>query len=253
MPVDGIDLTAPAGGVRPVRLSAEGRRFHVPERRHAIPLKVSFVDVRPRSGSGDRVRRCRRPPRGSFPTASTARRPLTLEAWFRVMHSADDRLITKTEVRVQVLRVGCEAVLLAAPTVPTSNWHRRISPCRPQHCTTSRVRRLRVRMYLDGRLVGRMPADGVRTNELPFVVGGDVDRSGEPFFDGAIDEVRLSAPPATTTGSSRRRHEHDDATVLLLHMDARRGAWIAGDAGRGINPAVWSDPVLVESGAGSHE
>ena len=114
-----------------------------------------------------------------------------------------------------------------------------------------------VRMYLDGRLVGRMPADGVRTtNELPFVVGGDVDRSGAgtSFFDGAIDEVRLSSTARYDDGFEPVvRHEHDDATVLLLHMDARRGAWIAGDAGRGINPAVWSDPVLVESGAGSHE
>ena len=263
MPVDGIDLDW-RPPVVPVQYDylAEGRRFHVPERRHAIPLKVSFVDVTVPDpdlaiefdGVDDHLKvpsRQLRLPDG----------PLTLEAWFRGdAFGGRTGLITKTEGSEYGffvsdakpsfwLHLNGAYVELAPPdlALQTGRWYHIAGVFDGSE----------VRMYLDGRLVGRMPADGVRTtNELPFVVGGDVDRSGSgtSFFDGAIDEVRLSSTARYDDGFEPVvRHEHDDATVLLLHMDARRGAWIAGDAGRGINPAVWSDPALVESGAGSEK
>ncbi len=52
-----------------------------------------------------------------------------------------------------------------------------------------------VRVYLDGRVVGRVPASGKRTtNSLPFIVGADPDGAGRPTdsIEADIDGVRIS-------------------------------------------------------------
>ena len=90
-----------------------------------------------------------------------------------------------------------------------------------------------LRLYLDGRLVGRAAASGKRTrNALPLVVGGDVDGRGRctSSFDGLIDEVRLSraALYEGPTFSPERRLESGPETVLLLHMDAALGPFLRG-------------------------
>lgn len=95
-----------------------------------------------------------------------------------------------------------------------------------------------LRLYLDGRLVGRAEADGKRTpNDLPLVVGGDVNNRGRctSSFDGLIDEVRLSRS-AVYSGESfdpARRLERGPETVLLLHMDAALGPFLRGGATAG--------------------
>jgi hypothetical protein len=81
-----------------------------------------------------------------------------------------------------------------------------------------------VRILVDGVVRGRAAGSGARrTNDLPLVVGADVDGRGvgTSFFAGRIDEVRLSrgARYADGRATPQRRLADDPATVLLLHFD----------------------------------
>ena len=87
-----------------------------------------------------------------------------------------------------------------------------------------------VRLYVDGRLVGKAPAKGKRTrNHLSLIVGGDIDRWNRPtsYFDGEIDEVRISTVARYTAASFEpaQRHKPDGDTKLLLHLDKWLGPW----------------------------
>lgn len=81
-----------------------------------------------------------------------------------------------------------------------------------------------VRLYVDGRRVARAPAEGKRRrNGLPLLVGAEPDRAGRPtrFFDGWIDEVRLSrgARYEAAAFEPEPRHAPDPDALLLLHLD----------------------------------
>lgn len=239
---------------------AEGGRFHVPPRQHSIPLVVSFDDVQPADpdlalafdGVDDHLR---------VPSAliGLPDGPLTLETWFRG-DAFDGRrgLVTKTESSEYGFFVSDGTpsfwVHLNGAYVELADADVALEPGRWYHLAGV-FDGSEARMYLDGREIARAPASGPRTgNRLPLIVGGDVGSSGEgtSFFHGDIDEVRLSGIARYEEDFTPViRHAHDDDTVLLLHMDARRGPWVAGDAGRGIHPAVQSDPHLVESGVGA--
>jgi hypothetical protein len=85
------------------------------------------------------------------------------------------------------------------------------------------------RLFVDGRMVVAVRHPGkLRGNELPLVLGGDVDGNGRAtsFATGALDEVRLSKgvryPSATFKPA--RRFASDGDTVMLLHFDR-----VAGD------------------------
>ena len=88
-----------------------------------------------------------------------------------------------------------------------------------------------VRLYIDGRLVANKAGSGKRTtNDLPLMIGADVNRSGEPtsHFKGMIDEVRVSSS-ARYQGelfTPARWHKSDDSTMLLYHMDGEIGPWV---------------------------
>ena len=104
------------------------------------------------------------------------------------------------------------------------------------------------RLYLDGRPVASAARCGVRrTNRFPLVVGADVGGNGQPtnFFDGAIDDVRLSTvaryngpftPPVDL--------EADADTALLLTMDARLSLWVYDRSPSSAHPMCQGDPVL---------
>lgn len=88
-----------------------------------------------------------------------------------------------------------------------------------------------VRLYVDGRLVGRAEGAGRwRRNPFPFFVGADPGARGEPesHFAGRIDEVRLSACAryAGEAFEPERRHVPDADTLLLLHLDAGIGPFV---------------------------
>jgi len=110
-----------------------------------------------------------------------------------------------------------------------------------------------VRLYVDGKEVAKLAGKGKRrTNGLPLIIGGDVGRRGEAnsFFDGLIDEVRISTV-ARYRGEAftpQRRFEADDKTALLLHMDGMVGPWLYDEspARHHVQPAKGAMLVAVE-------
>jgi Concanavalin A-like lectin/glucanases superfamily/Calcineurin-like phosphoesterase len=87
------------------------------------------------------------------------------------------------------------------------------------------------RLYVDGVLAGSVLGTGERKrNALPLYVGADPDSVGKPesFFEGLVDEVRISKAPryAGERFQPERRFKPDAATVLLLHLDKDVGPWV---------------------------
>ena len=98
-----------------------------------------------------------------------------------------------------------------------------------------------LRCYLDGKLIGRQAGNGARkTNALPLFLGADPDGRGNPmsFFDGKVDEIRISriARYAGAAFEPPRRHQRDPDTVLLLHCDADFGPWTADSSPAAAHP-----------------
>lgn len=85
-----------------------------------------------------------------------------------------------------------------------------------------------LRLYLDGKLIGRTEAAGIRKrNDLPLVIGGDVMGNGgaSSLFTGEIDDVRLSGS-ALYTGEAAVPHPDDSPETLLhLKMNEKIGTW----------------------------
>ena len=82
----------------------------------------------------------------------------------------------------------------------------------------------RVRLFINGKEVGRSSASGNRlTNMLPLVVGGDVAEDGSMMspFEGRLEEIRLSKVARYTQDFAPvDRHASDDDTLLLLPAKA---------------------------------
>jgi hypothetical protein len=110
-----------------------------------------------------------------------------------------------------------------------------------------------VALYVDGRRIDRAEGAGVRReNGLPLYVGADPDKRGDPmsFFDGQVDEVRISAG-ARYVGefTPARRHAPDDETLLLLRLDQGLGPF-APDAGPGARHGVAPNGIRYAPPAG---
>lgn len=91
-----------------------------------------------------------------------------------------------------------------------------------------RCDRKEARLYLDGRLVASAARAGIRKrNDLPLVIGGDVDGAGTAtsHFAGRIDHVRVSTVPRYQRSrvDVPERPEADAKTCLLLNMDQITG------------------------------
>lgn len=100
-----------------------------------------------------------------------------------------------------------------------------------------------VRIYLDGRLLGRSPGSGKRTrNDLPLYLGADVRGNGTPtsHFEGRLDDVRLSTTARYTgeTFPAPQQLEPDDATVLLVPCDRTFGPWAVERSGTARHPVL---------------
>ena len=89
---------------------------------------------------------------------------------------------------------------------------------------------VRARLYVDGAEVAEaeVEADALRLKSgLPLYIGANPDKNGGAgaFFQGAIDEVRISALARYETArfDPPARHEGDPQTLLLLHLDRDDG------------------------------
>jgi hypothetical protein len=70
------------------------------------------------------------------------------------------------------------------------------------------------------------------------MIGADVTKEGGAvsFFDGRIDEVRISKVARYAEPfEPQRRFETDAETLLLLHMDGEIGPWAYDSSGRGVH------------------
>ncbi len=200
------------------------------------------------SGGGDAVVI----PSESIPLADG---PLTLEAWV-LPDDLDGRrgVVAKTE--------GSEYGLFASDWLPSfyvflDGAYREVSS--PKPLVPGRWQHLagvydgtEVRLYIDGKLVGRVEASGVRTrNAFPLVVGGDVDGNGRPNsgMSGVLDEVRLSSSAryAGAEVSPSTRHGEDADTLLLLHFDGAIGPFIRDASGRGADGRLSGSAIVDES------
>ncbi|MBK7643450.1 MAG: metallophosphoesterase [Planctomycetes bacterium] len=221
----------------------EGWRVGLPERLWELPLELSSLPL-PARPEKERVL--------AFDGAHDALLvesaklalpdgPLTLEAWFRAKSFGPRTgLATKTE--------SSEFGLFASEGHPTFSLHLggkyvtvesksiAITPAAWHHIAGVYDGQ-ELRLYLDGARIDSKQASGKRdTNALPLVVGGDVRRDGTPesFFDGELDEVRLSSV-ARYSGercTPARRLASDADTRLWLPMDGLVGPWIPDHSGR---------------------
>jgi hypothetical protein len=184
--------------------------------------------------------------------------PLTLEGWLRGRDFSGRRaFVTKTESSEYGLFVsdGRPVFSLRPQGRNYSNAEGRkgqLQPGRWVHLAGV-YDGSEVRLYVDGELVASSPAPGParRRNGHPLYVGADPDRSGRPmsFFDGQIDEVRLSkcARYSGERFAPERRHAPDADTVLLLHLDRLVGPFAIDHSGGAIHPRRLGDAALAPS------
>lgn len=180
--------------------------------------------------------------------------PFTLEAWVQLTKDIDTRaVIAKTEVsefalfafnsQVQFdVHLGKEYVSVKGQALTLNDWHH----------VAGIYDGSEVRLYIDGRRANRRAGSGPRTlNEHPLYIGADPSSNGRPhrFFEGKIDEVRLSRGARYDAESFEpvTRHESDADTVFLFHLDKAYGPFYR-DAGPAGNHAVRQGNPKLEAG-----
>ena len=106
------------------------------------------------------------------------------------------------------------------------------------------------RLYLDGKLLGSKAREGTRVrNDLPLVIGGDVDGAGTAtsYFAGLIDYVRVSKT-ARYRGAEMNvpeRVETDAGTCLLLQLDEVIGLRLPDQSSSAAHAERCGKPALV--------
>ncbi|QDU66912.1 LamG-like jellyroll fold domain-containing protein [Engelhardtia mirabilis] len=222
---------------------AESARLPLPERRTVVPLdgELPAISADDAAGALTLDGGYARVPAEDLDLPDG---PFTLECWVRgERFAARQGIVTKTE--------NSEYGIFASGGTPSFTVHLGgsytdataddvvLATDRWQHLAGVFDGR-EVRLYVDGKLVAQAAASGSRTpNDLPLVVGGDVDRNGNgtSLLAGQVDEVRLSlgARYGVDTFAPERRHAVDDRALLLLHADRQFGPWIADASGRGAH------------------
>ena len=105
------------------------------------------------------------------------------------------------------------------------------------------------RLYVNGVLAGRAAGEGPRRrNELPLVIGGDVDSKGAAtrLFSGEINDVRLSKV-ARYQGERFTlpvRLLADDETIAVLEFGLCYGRLHPDDSGNQAHGTATGDPVI---------
>jgi hypothetical protein len=104
--------------------------------------------------------------------------------------------------------------------------------------------------FLDGEEVGRVEIDPGwqrKTNTLPLYVGADPGSGGEAmsFFEGQIDEVRISKTARYKSNFTPQQSLQGDAdTVVLYKFDRRIGNSIIDSGPQGAHQTLGGDAVL---------
>lgn len=105
------------------------------------------------------------------------------------------------------------------------------------------------RLYVNGELVGRAAGEGPRRrNELPLVIGGDVDAEGTPtrLFSGEINDVRLSniARYQGDQFEMPARFTADAETVALLEFGISYGRLHPDESRNKAHGSASGDPRI---------
>ena len=239
-------------GVPELVLSSEwmgpGVGIQIPESRHPFPLDIDLGEIPEAksdqvlkagaSGSHARVAHSDLPlPDG----------PLTLECWVRPDRFSNRvGVVTKTE--------GSEYGIFASNGRPEFYVHvgggYRVAAAAEQFRLKTRswshlagvFDGKFVRLFINGKEVGRSPASGERlTNALPLVVGGDVAADGSMTspFEGRLDEIRLSKVARYTENFVPAVHHASDSdTLLLLPCDVAAGSFLPDRSGQKAHAAM---------------
>ncbi len=215
---------------------AEGARVNLPTRRHEIPVTLSSVlpetlfepgDNRVLQLSGKNALRV-----DSGVIDLPADSPFTPEAWVWVEgESANRAVIAKTEVSEFGFYLHEGHLQFDVHVGGDYQSVRTRNPlARGVWIHVAGVYDLReVRLYVDGRLAAMK--EGVtgprKLNERPLYLGADPNARGQAsrFFQGRLDEVRLSRVVRYTGERWQRVHRHDpdEDTVFLFHLDRHLG------------------------------
>ncbi len=249
----------PAGGVPPLAVEARyvlasGRVQLV--RAEKRPAVRAVVPLPPMADDADRclhldgVDDCARidPSADLLPTG-----PFTLELWVRPGPSSSPRsvIVAKTELSAYGLflddagRGQTSFFLHAAGRGYAGASTPRLAPGVWTHVAATWDQKL-LRLFVAGQPAASVVHPGDLTpNDLPLFVGADPDPAGAPgsFFQGDVDELRMSAgvryPEAFQPA---RRHEPDTSTILLLHFDELEGDLAADVSGRFHHARLLGEP-----------
>ena len=249
--------------IRPLNLKrsivylSPGSRIEIPETVTDVPLDFSaFPAVDPKeqqkvlhvNGNGAALK----VPDESFRMPDG---PMTFETWFRA-DKFDDRtgLATKTESSDYGIFVSKGvphfSVFLGSNYVSATARDVKLETNRWYHVAGVYDGK-EVRLYLDGKLMGRKAGTGKRkTNPLPLYIGADVGKDGrvDSPFAGDIDSFRLSKSVRYEGESFQPERDFvpDKNTVLLFDMQRNAGIWVPNAA----NPeksAILVDGATVRS------
>lgn len=189
--------------------------------------------------------------------ASVGQGPFTIECWFKAHNFAGRRgLVTKTQNSEYGFFVSDGVLTFSnhlgghyrnnrvADALEVGSWHH-VAAVYDGNAT---------RVYLDGRLVSTEGVDNAwerRTNDMPLIIGADPDGGGNPmsFFEGQIDEVRLS-DTARYTGERfipEHRLESDADTLALYAFDRSMGPYVLDESGNGHHARRVGAPKAVRA------
>ena len=192
--------------------------------------------------------------------ASFEQGPFTLECWFRPGDMAGRRgLLTKTQSSEYGFFVS-DGTLTFSNHLGGQYRTNRVEgmltePAHGEWCHLAAVYDGNAtRVYLDGRLVSTVGVANTwerSTNGLPLIIGADPDGAGNPmsFFEGAIDEVRLSSTARYTQDrfEPARRLAADEHTVALYTFDRAIGPYVLDTSGNGHHARRVGGPTAIDA------
>ncbi len=231
---------------------APGFRYTIPKRELAVPVSfpASRTDVPNRALRFDGREDFLRVPSHSFDPGET----LTLECRFKgdgfqgrtglvtKAQGSDYGIFVNNGKPTFSIFIGDNYLSVTAPKpmLRPDQWHHLAGVYDGREA----------RLYLDGKLISSNAREGTRRrNDLPLVIGGDVDGAGTAtsHFTGLIDYVRVSKIPRYegTETAVPERAESDPDTSLLLQLDEVIGLRLPDSSPSAAHAERCGKPALV--------